>query len=172
MAPRSLLPRLWQDDPRPLSALRKDLDDLFQTWATDFKLPDLGWSGTAEFWPRVNVSETDKELQVTAELPGVEEKDIEVTVSRDTLTIRGEKKSEIDEKKDDKGRTFRRVERSYGSFERSMTLPFDVDTDKVQATFKNGVLTLTLPKPAEVQTTSRKINITSEPPSGGGKRAA
>lgn len=172
MAPRSLLPRLWQDDPRPLRAFRRDLDDLFQNWAADFKLPDLSWSGGTDFWPRINVSETDKELQVTAELPGVDEKDIDVTVSGDRLTIKGEKKSESDEKKDDKGRSFRRIERSYGSFERTMALPFDIDTDKVQATFKSGVLTLTLPKPAEVQKKSKKIEITSETPAAAGKRAA
>ena len=171
MATRSLLPRLWQEDQHPLKAFRKDFDDLFESWATDFKLPDLGWTRT-DFWPRVNVSETEKDLQVTAELPGVDEKNIDVTVSGDQLTIKGEKKSEVDEKKDEKGRAFRRIERSYGSFERTMALPFDIDPDKVQATFQNGVLTLTLPKPPDVQKKSKKIEITGETPPAQGKKAA
>jgi HSP20 family protein len=172
MATRSLLPRLWQEDPFPLKAFRRDLDDLFESWATDLKLPDLGGWARTDFWPRVNVSETEKELQVTAELPGVDEKNIDVTVSGDQLTIRGEKKSEIDEKKDEKGRAFRRVERSYGSFERTMSLPFDIDPDKVQASFKNGVLTLTLPKPPGVQKKSKKIEISGEAQPAQGKKAA
>ena len=170
MAMRPLLPRLWQEDRHPLKALRNDLDDLFESWATDLKLPDMGWTRT-DFWPRVNVSETDKELQVTAELPGVDEKNIDVTVSGDQLTIRGEKKSEVDEKKDEKGRAFRRVERSYGSFERTMSLPFDIDPDKVQANFKNGVLTLTLPKPLDTQKKSKKIEISSATQPAQGKAA-
>jgi HSP20 family protein len=171
MTTRSLLPRLWQEDQHPLKALRRDLDDLFESWSTDFKLPEIGWTRT-DFWPRVNVSETEKELQLTADLPGVDEKNIDVTVSGDQLTIKGEKKSEIDEKKDEKGRSFRRIERSYGSFERTMALPFDIDPDKVQATFKNGVLTLTLPKPAEAQKKSKKIEISGETPPAQGKKAA
>lgn len=161
MTLRSMLPRLWQDESHPLQSLRREFDDLFNTWAGDFKLLDRPWS-QSDLWPRINVSETDKELQVTAELPGVEEKDIDVTVSGDQLVIKGEKKSEADEKKDEKGRSFRRVERSYGSFYRTMTLPFDIDPDKVQAGFKNGVLTLTLAKPQDAQRKSRKIDIKSD----------
>lgn len=161
MTLRSMLPRLWQDDSHPLQSLRREFDDLFNTWASDFKLIDRPW-GPSDFLPRVNVSETDKELQVTAELPGVDEKDIEINVSGDQLTIKGEKKSEADEKKDEKGRSFRRIERSYGSFYRTLTLPFEIDPDKVQASFKSGVLTLTLAKPQEAQRKSRKIEIKSE----------
>jgi HSP20 family protein len=109
---------------------------------------------------------------VTAELPGVEEKNIDVTVSGDQLIIKGEKKSEIDEKKEEKGRTFRRVERSFGSFQRCMALPFEIDPDKVQASFKNGVLTLTVPKPTEVQKKARKIEVKGERPPIESKKAA
>ena len=104
------------------------------------KLPEVAWPRT-EFWPRVNVSETDKEMMITAELPGVDQKDIEVTVTGDQLQIKGEKKSEIEEKKDEKGRAFHRVERSFRSFQRLMSLPYEIDPDKVQASFKDGVLT-------------------------------
>jgi HSP20 family protein len=124
------------------------------------KLPDVSWR--AEFWPRVDVSESEKEIRVTAELPGIDQKDVEVTLSGDQLLIKGEKKSEAEEKKEEKGRTFHRVERSYGSFQRSMRIPYEVDPEKVQATFKDGVLTLTLPKPPEVQQKTKKIEIKGE----------
>jgi HSP20 family protein len=171
MTTRSLLPRLWQEDDHPLKAFRKDIDTLFQSWAPSLTLPDLAWSQT-DFWPRVNVSETENGLRVTAELPGVDEKNIDVTVSGDRLTIRGEKRSEVDEKKDEKGRSFRHMERSYGSFERTMALPFDIDPDKVSATFLKGVLTLTLPKPTDENKKSKKIAITSEAAPAQGKKAA
>ena len=171
MTSRPLLPRLWQEDDHPLKAFRKDIDDLFQSWPPDLRLPDLAW-GQTDFWPRVNVSETENELQVTAELPGVDEKNIDVTVTGDQVTIKGEKRSEVDEKQDEKGRSFRRMERSYGSFERTMALPFDIDPDKVHATFRNGVLTLTLPKPADAKKKSKKIAITGEASPAQGKKAA
>jgi HSP20 family protein len=83
-------------------------------------------------------------------------------LSGDQLLIKGEKKSEIEEKKDEKGRSFRRVERSFGSFQRLMSLPYEVDPDKVQASFKDGVLTLSIPKPTEVQRKAKKIEIRDE----------
>jgi HSP20 family protein len=110
----------------------------------------------------MNVSETDKELQITAELPGVDQNDIEITLTVGDLLIKGEKKSEIDEKKDERSRSYHRVERSFGSFQRRLSLPYDVDADKVQASFKEGVLTLTLPKPSEVQKSAKKIEIRNE----------
>ena len=85
----------------------------------------MTWSRT-EFRPRVNISETDKDMLITAELPGVDQKDIDITVSGDQLLIKGEKKSEVEEKKDEKGRAFHRVERSFGSFQRLMSLPYEV----------------------------------------------
>lgn len=119
-------------------------------------------SGLPRAWPRVNISETDKELRITAELPGVEQKDIDITLTGGDLVIKGEKKSESEEKKDDKGRSYHRAERSFGSFARRMALPFEVEAGKIDATFKDGVLTLVLPKPAEAQKASRKIEIKSE----------
>ena len=168
---RSSLPSLWSQDSSPLQSLKRDIDDLFSGWVGDLSSAEMPWTRT-EFLPRVNVSETEKEISVTAELPGVEEKNIDVTVSGDQLIIKGEKKSEIDEKKEEKGRTFRRVERSFGSFQRCMALPFEIDPDKVQASFKNGVLTLTVPKPTEVQKKARKIELKGERPPIESKKAA
>jgi len=105
---------------------------------------------------RMNVSETDKELRISAELPGVEEKDVEVTLDGDLLTIRGEKKFEQERGGDNESYHF--VERSYGSFQRALQLPYAVKSDDVRAEFHNGVLTLILPK-SEQQQRSRKIPI-------------
>jgi HSP20 family protein len=161
MRTHSYLPQLWREDQHPLRTLRQEMDEIFESWTKDLKLPEVAWPRT-EFWPRVNISETDKEMLVTAELPGVDQKDIEVTVSGNQLLIKGEKKSEVEEKKDEKGRAFHRVERSFGSFQRLMSLPYEVDPEKVQASFKDGVLTLALPKPAEVQKKTKKIEIKGE----------
>jgi HSP20 family protein len=109
------------------------------------------------------VSETAKDLTLKVELPGVEEKDIDVSLSGNQLTIKGEKKSEHEEKKEgDNGeRVFHRVERSFGAFQRTMTVPFDVEPDKVSADFRDGVLTVTLPKPegASQQPQTRRIEV-------------
>jgi HSP20 family protein len=161
MATHSYLSPLWRGDQDPFRTLRQDMDEMFESWAKDLKLPETTWART-EFWPRMNISETDKDMLITAELPGIDPKDVEITLSGNQLLVKGEKKSEAEEKKDDKGRSFHRVERSYGSFQRLMSLPYDVDPDKVQASFKDGVLTLNLPKPAEVQKKMKKIEIRSE----------
>lgn len=109
-----------------------------------------------EFTPRVNVTEREKELEVTAELPGMAEDDIDITLSRDVLTIKGEKKQEVE----DKGDNYYRMERSYGKFSRVIPLPANVvDNENVEATFKNGVLIITLPKLEEAQSVSRRITV-------------
>jgi HSP20 family protein len=105
--------------------------------------------------PAVDVSETDKEIIVKAEIAGIDPADLDVSLSGDVLTIRGEKKQEKVEKEE--GR--HRVERVFGSFTRSFTLPVPVQEDKVEASFKNGLLTLTLPKAESVQKKSIKINV-------------
>ena len=106
--------------------------------------------------PRLDVSETEREVKVTAELPGMDEKDVTVTLEGDVLTLRGEKKADAEEK----GKNFHRVERTYGSFQRVVTLPVEVDATKVAAGFKKGVLTVTLAKSPAAQT--RKIEIKPE----------
>ena len=102
----------------------------------------------------MNVSETDKEIRITAELPGVTEKDIDVSLDDDVLTIRGEKRFE---RTDDK-ENFHFVERSYGTFQRSLRLPYAVDSEQVQASFENGILTVTVPKTGR-QERSRRIQV-------------
>jgi HSP20 family protein len=138
----------------PFRGFRTQLDTLFEDW--------FGRSMGGTLAPRIDVSETGKEMTLTVELPGVDEKDIDVSLSGKQLTIKGEKKSEQEEKKDEEGRVFHRVERSYGAFQRTMTLPFDVEPEKVSAQFKDGVLTVTLPKPQEAvgKPQSRRIQVT------------
>jgi HSP20 family protein len=104
-------------------------------------------------WPNLEVSATENEVRVTAEVPGLDEKDIELLVDGDVLTIRGEKRSETS----DKERHF--SERYYGRFERSLALPFEVEGDNAKAAFKNGVLTVTLPKSARALERAKRIPI-------------
>jgi len=107
--------------------------------------------------PAVDVVESDKAYEITAELPGMDEKNIEVKVANDVLTIKGERQEEKEEKKKD----YYLRERSFGSFERSFGLPEGVDADKIEASFKKGVLTLTLPKKLEAQKSAKKIDVKS-----------
>ena len=103
----------------------------------------------------IDVRENDNEIVFEAELPGIGEKDVQVSVRDGVLSLKGEKKSERDEKKD----TYHLVERSYGSFERSFTLPDSADEDKIAADFNRGVLRIVVPKRAEAVKTERKIPI-------------
>jgi HSP20 family protein len=107
-------------------------------------------------WPSVEVVETDKDIRIVAELPGMDEKDVEVSVSDDVLTIRGEKKAEID----DRERAF--SERYYGRFERRIPLPFEVEDDRAEASFENGVLTVTLPKSPMAEAKTKRIEISGK----------
>jgi HSP20 family protein len=105
--------------------------------------------------PSMDVSETDKEIEITTELPGLEEKDIQLNVADDVLTVRGEKKNEREESEKD----YHLVERSYGSFVRSVQLPTGVNAEGIKAVMSKGVLKVTVPKPAPAQ--SKKIDIKS-----------
>ncbi|MBL8704021.1 MAG: Hsp20/alpha crystallin family protein [Rhodospirillales bacterium] len=105
--------------------------------------------------PRVNVSETDQAIELSVELPGIDEKDVELLVQDDVLTIRGEKKLEKEEKK----KNYHVVERQYGSFQRSYELPEIVDSAKITAKFDKGVLAVTMPKSAKAREATRKIAI-------------
>jgi len=111
-----------------------------------------GFSGRSMGWPNIEVSETDKDVKVVAELPGLEEKDVEIGLADGLLSIKGEKKTEIE----DKDRLF--SERYYGRFERRIPVD-DVDEEKVSAAFKNGVLTLTMPKAPQAQSKVKRIAI-------------
>ena len=136
----------------PWSSLRREMDRTLETFGRD-----LGWGGNGgtAMAPTIDVSETDQELEIKAELPGVDKDDVDVTVADDVLTIKGEEKIDRDEK----GKNYHVVERSRGSFMRSLTLPFRADPSKTKASFVDGVLTITLPKPPEVEAKAKKIAI-------------
>ena len=130
-------------DDSPLLSLHQEVDQLFEHFfgGSPFE-PFARLSTLAGFSPRVNVSENDVEMTVSAELPGVDEKDIDVAINERVLTISGERHEE----KEDTDRDWYRREQSYGSFRRSIALPAEVDVDHVSAAFKHGVLTVSLPK--------------------------
>jgi len=141
----------------PFMSLHREMNRLFDVVFRG--MPDDGGAqgGTGQFiQAQMNVSETDKEIRITAELPGVDQNDVDVSLDDDVLTIRGEKKFEQKEEKEN----FHFVERSYGTFQRSVRLPFPVDPEQVNASFENGVLTVSPPKTAQ-QERSRKIQIQS-----------
>jgi HSP20 family protein len=133
----------------PFAVLRRQMNSLFD----DF-FSDSGVAALEGFSPQVDIIDNGKEIRVTAELPGLDEKDIEVSLSSDAVTIKGEKKEEKEEKGEDRYR----MERSYGAFRRSFALPCAVNPDKATAAFKKGVLTVTLPKTADAAA-SKKIAI-------------
>lgn len=141
----------------PFSFFRHEMNRLFDDFSRGFDLePFERRLGT--FTPSVDVSENDKQIKVTAELPGMDEKDIDVSLNKDSLTIKGEKKEEKEEKKKD----YYRMERSYGSFSRTIPLPVEIDTDKVKAEFRKGVLTVTMPKTEKAIEETKKIPIKTE----------
>ncbi len=107
--------------------------------------------------PKIDIAESKDAIDAMAELPGVDEKDLDVTLANGMLTVRGEKRTERDEQ--DKDKNWHVVERSYGSFSRAIPLPFDPDPAKVEAKFDKGVLYIHLPKPAEVAKRQQKIEI-------------
>ena len=140
----------------PFLSLHREMNRLFDdVMRGSFGVPvRSGEQGGGMMMPHMDVSETENEVRIYAELPGVSEKDVDVSLSDDVLTIRGEKKFE---RKDDT-ENYHFVERSYGTFQRSLRLPYAVDPDQVQASFENGVLTVTLPKGKE-QELSRRIQV-------------
>jgi len=137
----------------PFVSLQREIDRLFDDFSRG--LPALGGNGAAKLLPSMDVTETDKEIEITAELPGLEEKDVQINVADNLLTIRGEKKAE----KEEKDKNYRLVERSYGAFERSLQLPEGVNADAIKATIAKGVLKVTVPKPAPAQ--AKKVEVKS-----------
>lgn len=146
-------------EENPFTGLQKRVNRLFEDFFSGFELEPFGslWEG-GSFSPKLNVTEDEKELRVTAELPGMDEKDIDISLTKDALTIRGEKKEEYEEKE---GKNSYYTERSYGSFQRTIPLTVAVDEDKIDASFKKGLLTIRLPKTAEAQRETKKITIRS-----------
>ena len=158
---KSLVPNLWGDKNKGsdvFSSLHREIDRVFDDFTHGEHWPFRALSaGNGKLSPDIDVSETDKNIEVTAELPGVDEKDVDVSLSDDMLTIKGEKKSETEKTEKD----YHLVERSYGSFERVTQLPCEVDADKVKAKFKQGVLKITLPKSQTAKAKAHKIAITA-----------
>jgi HSP20 family protein len=142
-----------REEERSLLSFQQEMNRLFGHFLGGWGMAPF--RGLEESWdafsPRVDVVEGDKAVTVSAELPGLDEKEIDVSLSHGVLTISGEKREE----KEDKGKNYYRMERSYGSFQRSIPLPSEVDEDKAEATFKKGVLTITLPKTAEARDRKR-----------------
>jgi HSP20 family protein len=129
-------------DANPFVALQREIDRVFDDFTRGF--PSFGLFGTSELVPSMDVSETDKQIEITTELPGLEAKDVEINFADNVLTVRGEKKAE----KEEKDKNYRMVERSYGAFARSIELPANVDPNSIKATIEKGVLKVVVPKPA------------------------
>jgi HSP20 family protein len=149
---------------RPFESLRREIDRLFEDfdggmWRSPFQRSLLPFNpfrhADFETMPAVDVTETDKAYEIAAELPGLDEKNVEVKVANGVLTIRGEKHDEKEEKKKD----YYMRERSFGTFQRMFQIPDGVDLDKIDASFKKGVLTVTLPKSPEAQKSEKKIAV-------------
>ena len=160
MAVRTLVPWSWRRrripvryvNRTPAYAVQRNHNRLFDEFFNEFSHA-LGSSNDAGFSPSIDISETDTEIKIAAELPGLDENDVEVSLEDNVLTISGEKKAEHE----NEGENYYRVERSYGSFQRSVTLSHEVETDDIDAIFKNGVLTVVLPKAPEAQ--AKKIAV-------------
>jgi len=149
-------PQPW----KPFEALRREVDRLFEDfdggfWRPSFRYPEAVFKSAP-----VDVGETDKAYEVTAELPGMDEKNIEVKLANGSLTIKAEKQEDKEEEnKEEENKDYYVRERSFGSFLRTFQIPDGVDQDKIDASYKNGVLTVTLPKSVEAQKAAKKITI-------------
>lgn len=166
MAIRSLLPAAWskrhvpvrrEDEwSNPFYSLQREMNSIFDRFFSDFT-PARGWDEdmSGGYLPRVDVKETQKHVRVEAELPGMDEKDIDISIKDNLLTLRGEKRIEREEKEEG----FYQLERSYGKFHRNILLPAEVDSGKVEAVFKKGILSIQLPKKPQAQQKAKRIEI-------------
>ncbi len=136
----SLIP--WRER-RDLDIFRREIDSLFDRFFEGWPFETL--KGDGQWIPSIDLSETNKEYIVRAEIPGVDPNDFDISLNNNVLTIKGERKHEKETKDED----FHRIERAYGSFTRAIQLPGEVDEDKVKANYKNGVLEIILPKTKE-----------------------
>jgi HSP20 family protein len=167
MAIGDLVPWRWgglsRRDEQPFASFRSEMESLHRSID---RLFEEAWNGGApsllsDAWdkravmPRLDVTEDEKAFHVTAELPGMSDKDVAVSLTERTLSIRGEKKQE----KETKEKNVHRSERSYGSFRRTIELPSDADAAKIEATFRDGVLKIELPKTKEAQAKVRQIPV-------------
>ncbi|MBI4815328.1 MAG: Hsp20/alpha crystallin family protein [Deltaproteobacteria bacterium] len=150
----SIMSLIRRDPDDSFSSLQKEMNDVFARFFArgDAKWPELP---TLKFVPNVELTESDNAIQVKAEVPGLDRKDIKITLTGDVLTLSGEKR---EERKEEKKNYYRR-ECSYGAFERSFQLPADVVRDRIEANFNNGVLLISLPKTEQAKKPSKTIEI-------------
>lgn len=149
-----------REEEYPVVTLQKQINQMFDSFFRGSEWSPFGemaeWR--EEFSPRIDVKESDKEIDITAELPGIDEKDIDVLLDRDMLTLKGEKREE----KEEKSKNYWHMERRYGSFHRVIPLPEEIDKEDIKANFKKGILHIKIPKTAKVEPAGRKITIKSE----------
>lgn len=155
---RSNMPVRGEDGLLPFSQIERLFDDFMSGF--DMPLMRSMQSQSQTFIPALDVRETDKAVEVSVELPGMNEKDIDISITREALIVSGEKRYEREENEKDRG--MYRLERRYGSFKRSLALPEGIDVDKAEATFKNGVLTVHLPKSENYRQQVRKLQVRSD----------
>jgi len=151
---RNQLPVRHLNDDNPFQMMQREMNRLFDNVMSDFSLfPSR--ERFMDSFPQIDLKDTDKEIIVDVEIPGMDQKDINISISDNVLTIRGEKQQEKEEKKSN----FYHVERSYGSFHRDIPLHAEIEEDKVSAKYKKGVLKINLPKTPEAQRKHKKIPI-------------
>ena len=154
--PRGVLHKMGHRDT-PIAAIQREMDRFFNGFFDDSGQFNSWFNKDrfSSFAPKLNVSENETSVEVSVELPGMNEKDIQVSVDKNMLTIKGEKKADREEN----NRSYRHMERRFGSFQRSIHLSNSVEIDKIQASFKDGVLVITLPRSKKEQ--ARKIEVKS-----------
>jgi HSP20 family protein len=141
----------------PVHSLHRAVNQLFNDFFVSFDLAPFGMLEGGTFAPCINMHEDEKSIKITAELPGLDAESIEINLSRDSLTLAGEKRVENEQSSQESYY----MERTFGSFRRTIQLPATIDRDKAEADFKNGLLTITLPKLAAPAEETRKITIKS-----------
>ena len=141
----------------PIFSLQKEINKMFDRFFDDFSL-DRFEDRFREGYPRIDVTENESDIQIIADLPGIDNKDIEISLSDNILILRGENEDRVEEQ----NKNYYRRERSYGSFRREILLPAEVEAEKADANLKNGILKIVVPKRAESKIKSKKIEIQSE----------
>jgi len=154
---RHLVPGRQDNDAHPVENLHQRVNRLFDDFWQDFLPSHNVLQNRHDFVPRVDISENDKELTVHADLPGLKDADVDVTLSNGVLSISGKKKSEHEEKSEDE--QYHVIERSYGSFRRDITVGPDIDESGIKASFEDGVLVCHLPKKAQEKAKVKKIKV-------------
>ena len=146
----------------PFSQIRQEIDRVFDSAFSGFGFPSIGFgreltpaAQTDWLKPTLDVGASDKEYTISVELPGVDEKDVQLELINDTLKIKGDKKQQ----KEEKEKNYYRMERSYGSFQRVLSLPEDADQDNIKAVYKNGIMNITIPRKAAPKTEVKQIEI-------------